>query len=156
MNSACWNQCKIAMKHAHTIRNIIMDRPTVFQNHTNGRVLSCIKLITYMNVFKNIIRFQCRQLNTLTYFFLPWHTINIVNLTVLFTKPFCKGFSTLPRTNYSWFTWTYDAVVIWTLNIHGPKVHHNMTPQELCNNWLYSAHENSISGLQHSTQNTTV
>ena len=31
-----------------------------------------------------------------------------------------------------------------------------MTPQELCNNSLYSAHENSISVQHHSTQNITV
>ena len=40
--------------------------------------------------------------------------------------------------------------------VHNFELHHNMAPQELCNNWLYSAHENSISVLQHSTQNITV
>ena len=36
------------------------------------------------------------------------------------------------------------------------EVHHNITPQELCNNWFYSAHENSIPVLHHNTQNVTV
>ena len=36
------------------------------------------------------------------------------------------------------------------------EVHYNITPQELCNKWLYSVHQNSISVLQHSTQNITV
>ena len=42
------------------------------------------------------------------------------------------------------------------INKQSIEKHHNMTPQELCSNWLYSAHENRISVQQHSTQNITV
>ena len=70
--------------------------------------------------------------------------------------------STWGNTAHTGYTCQYKQVRILDMEKtvkmlhHVTEVYHNMTLQGLCNNWLYSALENSISQQQHSTQNIIV
>ena len=52
---------------------------------------------------------------------------------------------------YLMFSHLIHCATLFQVVPRGAEVHHNITPQELCNNWLYSAHQNSFSVLHHST-----